>query len=128
MARYFAVILLFLGANALFGQDQAPSKPKQFVYVLHLVSRLYDQQAWSKDDAAAIERHFNRLKEATERGQVIFAGRTDEPGDKTFGLVVFEAKDQAAASEFMNADPAITAGVMTAELHPFLLVLARKNP
>jgi hypothetical protein len=49
--------------------------------------------------------------------------------DKTFGIVLFfEAKDQQAASEFMNADPAIVAGVMTAELHPFSVALIRKNP
>lgn len=48
--------------------------------------------------------------------------------DKTFGIVVFEAKDQEAALGFMNGDPAVVAGVMTAELHPFSVALARKNP
>lgn len=43
-------------------------------------------------------------------------------------LLVFEAKDQEAALEFMNTDPAVLAGVMTAELHPFAMALARKNP
>ena len=88
----------------------------------------YDEQAWSKEDQAAVEQHFNRLKEATDRGQVIFAGRTAESLDKTFGIVVFEAKDQQAASEFMNGDPAVVAGLMTAELHPFSVSLVRKTP
>lgn len=51
-----------------------------------------------------------------------------DPLDKTFGIVVFEAKDQEAALGFMNGDPAVVAGVMTAELHPFSVALARKNP
>jgi uncharacterized protein len=59
---------------------------------------------------------------------VIFAGRTAESDDKTFGLVVFEAADETTARQFMNADPAVIAGVMTAELHPFSVVLQRKNP
>ena len=128
MARSLVVLLLFIGAGCLFGQDQTPSKPKQFIYVLRLVARLYDEQAWSKEDQAAVEQHFNRLKEAANRGQVIFAGRTAESLDKTFGIVVFEAKDQPAASEFMNGDPAVVAGLMTAELHPFSVSLVRKTP
>jgi uncharacterized protein YciI len=83
--------------------------------------------AGSTTDVAVVQ-YFNRLKEATDRGQVIVARRTAESLDKTFGIVVFEAKDQEAALEFMNADPAMHAGVMTAELHPFSVSLARKNP
>jgi hypothetical protein len=40
MARSLVVLLLFIGAGCLFGQDQTPSKPKQFIYVLRLVARL----------------------------------------------------------------------------------------
>jgi len=128
MPRHLMVLLLLFGACSSFGQDQTPAKPMQFIYVLHLVSRLHDEQAWTKEDHAAVDRHFNRLKEAAGRGQVILAGRTSESLDKTFGIVVFEAKDQEAALEFMKDDPAVVAGVMTAELHPFSVALARKNP
>jgi uncharacterized protein len=128
MARCLLSLLILIIAGASFGQDQAPAKPKQFIYVLRLVGRLHDQQAWTKEDHAAVNQHFNRLKEATDRGQVILAGRTAESLDKTFGIVVFEAKDQEAALGFMNGDPAVLAGVMTAELHPFSVALERKNP
>jgi uncharacterized protein len=128
MARFLLSLVILIVAGASFGQDQATAKPKQFIYVLHLVTRLNDEQAWTKGDQAAVDRHFNRLKEATDRGQVILAGRTAESLDKTFGIVVFEAKDQEAALGFMNGDPAVLAGVMTAELHPFSVALERKNP
>ena len=128
VARYLVVILLFIGAGCLCGQDQTASKPKQFIYVLRLVDRLHDQQSWSREDKAAVDQHFNRLKEAAGQGQVIIAGRTAESLDKTFGIVVFEAKDEQAAAEFMNGDPAVAAGVMTAELHPFSVALVRKTP
>ena len=55
------------------------------------------------------------------------AGRTAEPLDQTQGLVVFTAADEAAAREFMNTDPCVVAGVMTATLHPYDLALLRKN-
>jgi hypothetical protein len=51
-----------------------------------------------------------------------------EPGDKTFGIAIFVAADEAAAGKFMEDDPAIVAELMTAELHPFAIALQRKNP
>jgi uncharacterized protein len=95
--------------------------------VLHLVPRLHDDKAWTEQDKAAVDLHLNRLKEAIQSGQLILAGRAREPGDKTFGIAIFEATDEAAARKFMEADPAVVAGVMTAELHSFAVVLQRKN-
>src|SRR6266404_1570963 len=116
-------------ARSLPAQSPASvEKPKQFIYVLHLVPRLHDDKAWTAEDNAAVDRHSVRSREATKSGQIILAGRTREPGDKTFAIVIFEASDEAAAQKFMETDPAIVAGVMTAELHPFSVVLARKNP
>jgi uncharacterized protein len=131
MAPYLVVVLALISAGRLFGQDQTPTpaaKPKQFIYVLRLVPRLYEEQAWTKEDNAAFDKHSNRLKEATDRGQVILAGRAAESLDKTFGIVVFEAKDQEAALEFINGDPIVAASLVTAEIYPFSLALARKNP
>ena len=34
-------------------------------------------------------------KKRQNRGQLILAGRTEEPGDKTFGIAIFEALDEA---------------------------------
>jgi|ERR1043166_2453529 uncharacterized protein YciI len=127
---YFVVFVASFGAfaslNPLNGTE--PKRPNQFIYVLHLVPRLYDDKAWTEQDKSAVDRHFNRLKEGVKSGQVILAGRTQETGDKTFGIAIFESVDETAAREFMNADPAVVAGVMTAELHPFGVALERKNP
>ena len=105
-----------------------PVKPKQFIYVLHLVPRLHSDSAWTKEDEAVLGRHLDRFKEAINTGQLILAGRTPEPGEKTFGIAIFEAADETAARAFMENDPAVAAGLMTAELHPFAVVLEHKNP
>ncbi|HEV3392057.1 MAG TPA: YciI family protein, partial [Chthoniobacterales bacterium] len=110
------------------GAEPRSDKPKQFIYVLHLVPRLHDDKAWTEQDKAAVERHFNRFKTAVESGEVILVGRTPEPGEKTFGIAIFEAADETAARKFMNEDPAVAGGQMTAELHPFRVALERKNP
>ena len=99
--------------------------PSQWIYVLRVIPRLHDDQAWTEDDKRAVGTHFAHLQEATKRGQVIFAGRTMESSNRTFGLVIFEAEDEAAAHTFMMSDPAVQRGVMTAELHSFALVLSR---
>lgn len=97
----------------------------QFVYVLRLVPRLHDRAAWTEADQRSVQDHFQRLQAATEAGQVLLAGRTDEPLSETFGLVIFEAADLAAARDFMAADPTVRDGVMTAELHPYSVALMR---
>jgi uncharacterized protein YciI len=125
----FNILLICFIAQSLAAQSpEVAAKPKQFIYVLHLVPRLHDDKAWTPEDKAAVDRHLNRFKEAIQSGQLILVGRTREPGGKTFGIAIFEAADEAAAQKFMESDPAVEAHVMTAELHPFAVVLERKNP
>jgi uncharacterized protein len=119
---------IFTVTSSLAAEQPKPDKPKQFIYVLRLVPRLHSDSAWTKDDEAALTRHFTRFKRAIETGELILAGRTPEPGDKTFGIAIFEAADETAARKFMESDPAVVAGLMTAELHPFAVALQRKNP
>jgi uncharacterized protein len=108
--------------------DQEANKPKQFIYILHLVPRLHSDANWTKEDKMALDRHFARFQHAVQAGELILAGRTSEPGDKTFGIAIFEAKNEAAARTFMESDPAVVSGLMTAELHPFAVALQRKTP
>jgi uncharacterized protein len=115
-------LALLIGAHHPARQQAMP----QFVYVLRVVPRLHAESSWTAADNAATEAHFNRLKEATRAGTVILAGRTTESLDRTFGLVVFEAKTRDEANRFMLDDPAVRAGVMTAELHPYAVALMRR--
>ncbi len=115
-------------SHPLNAQTRELGKPKEFIYVLRLVPRLYDDKNWTKEDNAVLERHFARFQEAITSGQLILAGRTKEPGDKTFGIAIFRASDEAAARAFMEADPTVAAGLMTAELHPFAVALEHTNP
>lgn len=104
-----------------------PPAPKHFLIVLKLVPRLHDEKAWTEADRASIGAHFNRLKAGVAAGQVLLAGRTLEPGDKTIGLVIITAANEAAAREYMNGDPCVVAGTMTGELHPYGLALMAKG-
>jgi uncharacterized protein YciI len=126
----FIILLVctFIIGQSLPAQAPKTEKPKQFIYVLRLVPRLYSDANWTNEDKTALERHFARFQEAAKSDQLILAGRTSEPGDKTFGVAIFDASDEAAARKFMQADPAVPGGLMTVELHPFAAALERKNP
>ena len=127
--NWSAIVLICACIGSLTAADPVTEKkPNQFIYVLRLVPRLHDDNNWTKDDNAALERHVIRFKHAIESGELVLAGRTRETGDKTFGIAVFQAPDEAAARRFMESDPAVVAGLMTAELHPFSVAFERRNP
>ena len=125
---FIPLFCIFAIVQSLTAQEPKADKAKQFIYVLRLVPRLYADSAWTKEDNAALERHFARFQEATKSGQLVLAGRTSEQGDKTFGIAIFEAPDEDAAGKIMQEDPAVAGGLMTAELRPFAVALQRKNP
>jgi uncharacterized protein len=125
---FILLICIFVTLQSLTAQELKAAKPKQFIYVLRLVPRLHADSAWTKEDNTVLARHFVRFQEAAKSGQLILAGRTSETGDKTFGIAIFEAPDEDAAKKFMEEDPAVAGGLMTAELHPFAVALERKNP
>ena len=122
------MVCIFALVQSLSGGEPKAERPKQFIYILKLVPRLYADSAWTKEDQAVLGRHFVRFQEAAKSGRLILAGRTSEPGDKTFGIAIFEAADEEAARKFMEEDPAVAGGLMTAELHPFAVALRSKNP
>lgn len=115
-----------LPADSQAAEPNAPAQLRQYVYVLRLPERLHQQAAWTPADQQAVGQHFERLKRATEAGQVILAGRSSEGLDKTFGLVIFEAASEDEARAFMQGDPAVAAGVMNATLHPYSVALMRR--
>ena len=69
--------------------------------------RLRDDRAWTKADTGTrwACRHFKRLKAATEAGQVLIAGRTDEPAGKAVESVVFTAADEGRTARVPSRRP-----------------------
>ena len=122
-----ALCALLVAPLAQAQSPHAPAKAQQYLYMLRVAPLLQDESKWTDKHKAAAAKHFERLKKATAEGKVVLAGRTTEALDKTFGLVIFEADSEAAAKAFMESDPAVVAGVMTATLHPYAVALQRKQ-
>ena len=86
-------------------------------------NQLVDPAAIQNPDEATqntMRQHFTYLKDALATGQLVLAGPCE---DLAFGLVIFRAENEEAACDFMENDPAIRDGLMTAELHPFRVSL-----
>lgn len=94
-----------------------------WIYVLKPV-RLGMLTASTPEEDGIVTEHFFRLKRLAEEGVALFVGRTTEEDARTFGIVVLEAPDEAAARALMEADPAVASGVMMATLHPFRAALS----
>jgi len=118
------LVLALLAVGSAVAQ-QNPVR-QQYLYVLRLAPQYHEKAAWTDAEDAVVARHFERLAEAARAGQVILAGRTTEDLDSTFGLVIFEADNEASAREFMLSDPAVVARLMTATLHPYAVALQRE--
>lgn len=78
----------------------------------------------AEDDA--VSRHFNYLKDLTEKGVMILVGRTLNTDVSSFGICIFEAEDESAARHIMESDPAVQSQVMRAELFPYRVALMQK--
>ncbi len=95
---------------------------KTYMYKLTLVERLFEDDAWTEEDNKWVNDHFLRLKKDYELGKVIHVGRTEDPKGEGFGLVIFMAENNEDALRYMQEDPAVKHGQMTAMVMPYKVV------
>jgi len=76
------------------------------------------------DEETSVGEHFAYLEDLTRRRVVLLAGRTLNEDPSTFGIVIFEVPSDTAARDLMACDPAVRAGVFSAELFPYRIALA----
>ena len=76
----------------------------------------------SPEEQAIVSSHFSYLKALLAEGKLVMAAPA---ADYSFGLTVFEAESEAEARRIMEGDPAVRAGVMSAELIPIKIALLR---
>lgn len=103
------------------------SEGPQYLYQLRPTRPEMLVDGLTEDEEIAVDEHYAYLKGLTDWGVVVLAGRTLEVGERGFGLVVFNASSEDEAESLMRADPAIRAGVLSAELFPFNLALYAVN-
>jgi uncharacterized protein len=125
MKKLILLLACFITMQA-FAQNDTKEK-KVWLGVLSLPEKYKDEKNWSSSDQATVGEHFQRLMKKKEEGIVVFAGRTELPLDnpEMMGLVVFYAKDEKEAQQFMNDDPAVKAKIMLVKVHPYGLAVSK---
>lgn len=95
-----------------------------YIYILKLNERLYDDQAWTEEDNKILEKHFLRLKQDFEANKIIHVGRTENPKDDGFGVVIYKATDDEEAKSYMLSDPAIVNDLMSGTFKPYKVIFS----
>lgn len=101
------------------------SDKQQFLYKIRPTRPEMLIEGPTEQESAIISQHFNYLKDFLDRGVVLLAGRTLNTDESSFGIVIFEAGSEEAAQALVDNDPAVSQGVMRAELFPYRVALMR---
>ncbi len=99
------------------------STTKQYLIKLVLNSQFHSNEAWTDKEFALAAGHFDHLKRLKAEGRLIIAGRTQEPHEHTFGIMIFTADNDEQAQAVLDEDPAVIGGLMIASLHPYHVAL-----
>jgi uncharacterized protein len=94
-----------------------------FIYRIQSVRPAMLTKGPTEREVSIIGEHFEYLQKLVGEGIVFMAGRTANIGERTFGIVIFDAASETAATELMQNDPAVKLGVMNAELFPYRIAL-----
>lgn len=110
-----------------FAQDSAKVKQKEYLGVLTLSEKYRDEKNWTPKEQATVGEHFQRLIKMKDQGIIVLAGRTEYEvnNSEMMGLVIFYAKDDAAALQFMMEDPAVKNNIMLAKVHPYGIAVSK---
>ncbi len=102
-------------------QDVLGKSVNQYIYFVTPVRETFLDDA-TPEELEVVERHFEYLKDLLAKDRLILAGRCQ---DGPPGIVVFEADTPDVARWLMENDPAVKAGIFTAELRPYRVALLR---
>ncbi len=120
MKKLLILIIIVISAQCI-AQNGTSEKPKEWLGVLTLTEKYTVEANWTPADQAVVGEHFKRLVKMKDSGTVILAGRMELPlnDPEMKGLVIFYAKDEKEALQFMLEDPAVKSKIMLAKVYPY---------
>jgi len=121
------LVLLFACVITMQAFSQDTTKKNAYLGVLTLTEKFKEEKNWSAGEQAIVGEHFQRLIKKKDEGIVVLAGRTELPlnNPDMMGLVIFYAKDDKEALQFMLDDPAVKNKIMQAKVHPYGLAITK---
>ena len=121
------LVLVFACMISIQAFAQDTTKKTAYLGVLTLSEKYKDEKNWAAGDQAIVSEHFQRLLKKKDEGTVVLAGRTELPlnNPDMMGLVIFYAKDEKEALQFMMDDPAVKNKIMQTKVHPYGLAISK---
>lgn len=74
-------------------------------------------------EQTAVAAHFQYLTQLHEKGDLAFAGRTQDAGPDTVGLAVVHADSLNEAQTLLDHDPAVAQGVFVGTCQPYAFAI-----
>jgi uncharacterized protein YciI len=71
------------------------------------------------DEERVIGEHYEYLRDLSDRGVVLLAGRTRSNTEEDFGIVILAVEDAGTARSVMADDPAVREGVFVGDIFPY---------
>jgi uncharacterized protein YciI len=99
------------------GAENAPQGVRR--YYLGLIYRGEKSTPGSSESTEALQRaHMANIRRLAQRGDLVLAGPSLDDGDLR-GIFIYDAPSLEAARELAESDPAVQAGRLRVELHPW---------
>jgi uncharacterized protein YciI len=128
-------VLILLGASSsrAEGPDVGPGGYEMTTYY---VGFLYKGSAWTAEQTPEVkklqEAHLANIKKMSAAGKLVIAGPLMDNGELR-GLYVFRVSSMEEAKSLVESDPAVKAGRLRFELHPWyaaknITVIPKKEP
>ena len=132
MKKYISIIVFtLLAGTALFAQEEPTQPPREFEmqegdttfimkqYFFCLLLRGDNAEDFTKAELEELQvNHLANIDRLAEEGKVIIAGPFGDDTEKR-GILIFDVATMEEAVEAVKTDPAVQAGRLTYEIHPW---------
>ena len=113
-------VFLMLAPSFEAGQEKSPAMPEMTTYFLALLSRGPKATAEQTPDAKPIwTGHMKNIQTMAADGKLVAAGPMADTGPLR-GIFILAVRSLEEAKALADADPAVKAGLLVAEVHPWM--------
>jgi uncharacterized protein YciI len=114
------LLLLVMVAVGLWGQN--PAKEPQYEMTNYIMGLLRRGPSWTPTVTPETQRiqegHMANIRKMADTGKLIVAGPFNDNGDLR-GVFIFQNTSMEEAKAMVDQDPAVKAGRLVVELHPW---------
>jgi uncharacterized protein YciI len=120
--KTFLFVLLVTFSTVLFAQKDSTAKPKYEMKQYWFVMLVKGKDRDKITDTAVLNKlqagHMANIQVMADMGKLVVAGPFGDDGYWR-GLFIFDCKDKEEVESLLKKDPAIAAGRMDYEIHPW---------